>query len=232
MRRLTAGLLLAAILAAGCSSGEVGKQGGGDLVNPDAQSSDSGEGQGASASPTADPSEAGSGPAFETEEPGQGTKRDRPLGIGTATEIDEWTVRVVAYDPDATQEILDFNGQNSPPPDGQVYAAARIEATWNGSGSKNAFLSLEWALVDDAGKRFTDEGCGVLPDDLASQSEVPSGSSANGTICFVTDTDALEEVVLHIAPLMGEPTTRRWWLAPAQGAGTVFAAPPAASSTP
>ncbi|MFT5224227.1 MAG: hypothetical protein ACI867_002559, partial [Glaciecola sp.] len=126
------------------------------------------------------------------------------------------------YDPDATAEVLEFNAQNQPPPEGQVMALARIEATFLGEGSANAFLEMEWALVDDAGTLYTDADCGVLPDDLASQSGVPRGQSANGTICFAVDESALGQVVLHIAPLLGKPVTRRWWQARPTGAGVVL----------
>lgn len=232
MRRTLTALVAAALLAAGCSSDDpapAATTGGATDLTPGVRNStDAPDGPGTS---TDEPSATGTDgtgtpgrPAFEPEDPDRGTDRDDPLEIGEFHVIaDEWAVAIVAYDPDATQAVLDHNPQNAPPPDGEVFALARLEATFLGEGSANAFLELEWALVDEAGVLHTDADCGVLPDDLAEQSSVPSGQSASGTICFSTDEDVLDEVVLFVNRLLGEEPTQRWWSAPRTPTGELFA---------
>lgn len=222
MQRIATALVATALLLSACD-GEITR-----ATDP-ARTPTTTDGDGPTTAPTFPVAPSGSGtqgtgrPAFEEDEPGRGAVRESPLAIGSATPVDEWLIRVIGYDPDATEEILEFNAANDPPPEGHVYAMARLQATWGGEGNKNAFLALEWGLVDDAGTIWTDTDCAVLPDDLANQSGVPTGSTAEGTICFVIDEDFLDQVVLYVAPLLGEPVTRRWWQASPDGAGTVAA---------
>ncbi len=215
-RRAIAVLALTGILA-GCSSD--GDDPGQAVVESTLDSDDA---SGAAAGPTPGPSSTPGTPAFAQDLTNLGSSRDEPLSIGSKVRVGSWDVQVVGYDPDATAEVLDFNDANDPPPDGQVFALARIAATYEGEDERaNAFLELEWALVDDDGNAWTDADCGVLPDDLASQSGVPRGSTANGTICFSVDRERLGEVVLYLAPLLGPESTRRWFDAPDVGAGKV-----------
>lgn len=235
-RLLSTVALVAAIVTSGCTS-EIGKAGlAADGLSPTSASSGP-DGSATSAAPGT-PTSPGSSdgattrPAFEEDEPGRGMVRDLPLAIGSATPVGEdWQVRVTGFDPDATEEVLAFNSQNQAPADGQVYAVARLEATWGGDGTKNAYLALEWGLVDAAGTAWTDDGCGVLPDDLASQGNAASGGTVEGTICFVVDQDILDDVTLYVAPLLGESGTRRWWVAPASGAGRAVAPDPDATDS-
>ncbi len=229
MRRAVSALAGLALLAGACQSDAPAKDGGlatgnGTVTTPGQDTSptaapSAGPGQGTTDAPTGEP-------AFNPTPtaPRRGDSPDLALAIGRGREVGtEWEIVVVGYDPDATDEVLEFNPGNAEPPPGEVFALARIQATYIGpDDSANAFLNLEWALVDAAGELHTDADCGVLPDDLASQSGVPNGQTAEGTICMSVPEDLLAQVALHLAPLLGPPGSRVWWDAPKEGAGRVL----------
>ncbi len=226
MRRPAAALATVAVLATGCGDGATKQAAPTGTTATTSAPADGGTGRsdaGTSADGTTTAAESAA-PAFDPGARRRGDGRDFPLPVGAGAPVGtEWEVELVGYDPDATEEVLAFNAGNEPPPDGEVFALARIRATYVGpDASANAFLNLEWALVDDAGQLYTDADCGVLPDDLASQSGAPQGGSAEGTICFSTPVAVLDHVVLHLAPLLGQDDTRVWWEAPSDGAGRVL----------
>lgn len=223
MRRAAATLASLALLGGACNGASPAKDAGVPVPATTSSAVPASPTDGASPLPGATASDT---PAFAPTPtaPVRGDSRDLPLGIGRGRPVgEEWDVTVVGYDADATDEVLAFNPGNTEPPPGEVFALARVQATYIGPNeSANAFLNLEWALVDDAGELHTDADCGVLPDDLASQGGVPNGSTAEGTICFSVPEGMLDRVVLHIAPLLGDPSTRIWWSAPKEGAGRVL----------
>lgn len=125
--------------------------------------------------------------------------RVAPLPLGTAADIGGgWIVSVVEVDFDATDVILAENMFNEPPDRGQQFVLITISATYEGTESSSVFLpglSLKLLGISAVAYDEFDPGCGVTPNDFPS-SEVFSGGTLTGTICFAVDSEDVASLVM------------------------------------
>ncbi|WP_185981596.1 DUF4352 domain-containing protein [Skermania sp. ID1734] len=123
-------------------------------------------------------------PSVEAEEHGPGS-RERPLHIGDAATLPDWTVVVNSVNRDAQREVLSENQFNDPPSSGSAYVMANVTTTYKGPKTGNVQWDLDFKVLGSAGNTFdsSNHGCGVVPDALGSNGELYPGASATGNIC-------------------------------------------------
>jgi hypothetical protein len=110
--------------------------------------------------------------------------RQAPTAIGTAVDVGEgWSVRVDGPARDITDDVLAQGSFNDPPPAGFRFVGIEVTYTFNGPGTDTAF-TVTTSAVADGNVRLSFQ-CGVLPAALDEFSDVASGVSTSGTLCFV-----------------------------------------------
>lgn len=116
-----------------------------------------------------------------------------PNPVGTAGDVGEnWSVTVTQAARDMTDEML-ADTFNEPPPDGYLYLGVEMTYTFNGSGTDTAFTVSTHAVGDD--NVSLGESCGFVPAPIDIFTDVASGGSVSGTVCFVAPTDTTGIVV-------------------------------------
>lgn len=120
-----------------------------------------------------------------------------PFPPGTTGLYEGWRVKVVGFNPDASDEVERANSFNTPPRKG-TYAIVTLQFTRTGGGSANVWLGSEASLVvrGDAYPESQEACC--LPDDWSDIGTIPEGGSATGTIPFDVPKGGLDSAVLYM----------------------------------
>ncbi len=142
--------------------------------------------------PTPSPTEA---PQVDTGE----NNLTNPLPVGDTGLYQGWRVKVVDFNPDATDEVERANSFNAPPRKG-TYAIVTIRFTRTEGGSADVWLdtSSEASLiVRGESYREAEEAC-CLPDAWSDIGTIPEGGSATGTIAFDVPKGGLDSAVLYM----------------------------------
>ena len=111
--------------------------------------------------------------------------------LGQPAPIGNWEIKVVGYDLDATQKVLDHRSRTEPPAEGNRYVLVNIEVTYRGEGVALA-SELEYLAL---GSRNTYEQCSFIGAIEAWPIRLPvpnffgyldqiSGSVNSGNMCF------------------------------------------------
>ena len=100
-----------------------------------------------------------------------------------------WIIEVLEPARDATQDIMDENQFNDPPPSGEVFAVAKIKITYQDGPAPGSVSELNLKAVGPSAVVLTWFGnyCGVVPDNLETSAELFPGGSTEGNICWSTD---------------------------------------------
>jgi hypothetical protein len=111
--------------------------------------------------------------------------RMNPNPIGYAVGIGNgWSLRVNGAISDQTAAILNENMFNSAPPEGFVYALFHATLI-NESNEIDSPVFATMSLVGDSNREISDNGCGVVPDELDLWQELFPGGEVSGNACFV-----------------------------------------------
>lgn len=134
-------------------------------------------------------------PAIESGDIGS---RGSPHPVGTEVQVGDWLVAITSWDPDATAVVGAENQFNDPPSEGHRFVMVGISATFEGSGSEAPFAGLTFSAVAASSVAYgsSEASCGVIPDDFPSFTEVFSGGTVNGNLCWeIRDSDVTSLLV-------------------------------------
>ena len=168
---------------------------------------------GGEAGTTAEPTGQAGGDENATEEAeteinddGEATERvsrDEPVALGDEAEVGGWSIRVLAYESDATDLVLAEEPNNPDPGQGRQYVLITIEAINLGDSAAAFYFSSSWALGDEDGIIYEEfeDGCAFAPDGFTGRGDTPAGETIEGNLCFNVEAGDAESLLLYIRPL-------------------------------
>ena len=112
-----------------------------------------------------------------------GLTRANPAPVGNRVRVGDWEVRVLGTMPDGTAAVMAENQFNDLPRTGWQFHLVEVEVTYQGADSQSPWLHVDFAGLGE-GNALRDDSCGVIPDDLDSLTELFTGGSISGNICF------------------------------------------------
>ena len=128
-----------------------------------------------------------------------------PIVIGTPTDIGEgWQITITSPARDLTGEVLAAGEFNDPPPDGFRYVGFDVSLEFGEDRTANGF-EVDVGVVGDSNVALRDE-CGDNPDPLDLFTDVFSGASISGSVCFVTPVDDIGTLVAFASASFGDPS--------------------------
>jgi hypothetical protein len=140
----------------------------------------------ATVAPTVVTTPSGDGATVPGAPAGVSGDRTNPVPAGTIADIGGgWRLQVLAVNPDAAAAITAANQFNEPPPDGSTFTMVTVALGYFGLTDPTSGYMTTISAVGAANVELT-SGCGVLPQELDSFSDLFSGGVLIGNICFVT----------------------------------------------
>ena len=132
----------------------------------------------------------------ETTTTTSGSSLDSPIQLGAVVQVGSWRLRVSAITPDGTDEVMEENQFNDPPPEGNQFFIASLEATYTGTESSTFRIDMRLKSVGDSNVAY-DAYCGVIPDDINDSGETFPGGTITGNVCWsIQSTDAASLVMI------------------------------------
>ena len=132
-------------------------------------------------------------------EEGRESGFESAVAIGESATVGGWELKVVAITPDGTDEVMEENQFNDPPPEGNQFFIASLEATYTGTESSTFWINMTLKSVGDSNVAYEafDASCGVIPDDIDDSGETFPGGTITGNICWsIQSTDAASLVMI------------------------------------
>ena len=124
---------------------------------------------------------------------------DSPIQLGAVVQVGSWRLRVSAITPDGTDEVMEEYQFNDPPPEGNQFFIASLEATYTGTESSTFRGDMRLKSVGDSRVAYEtyDASCGVIPDDIDDSGETFPGGTITGNVCWsIQSTDAASLVMI------------------------------------
>ena len=122
-----------------------------------------------------------------------GSSRDSPVPLAQSLLLSTgWEITVLDFVPDATQIVLAENQFNDPPETGFRFAMVRVRATnVSADDPASAFADVTLKMVGSRNVAYDtfDPGCGVIPNELDTFTDVFRGGSIEGNQCFQAGID-------------------------------------------
>lgn len=135
------------------------------------------------------------------DEPGS---RGNPIAVGETGTVGTWEISVLASTPDATALVMAENPYNDPPTDGHQFAIIEVSATNRGIESGAPFTALTFSVVGNSAVAYgSDAMCGVIPDDFPDFTEVFTGGTVTGNLCWSVTTDDAGSLILMVKAAFG-----------------------------
>jgi hypothetical protein len=176
------------------------------LVEPDADVDPAAE---ASAPSVDGPSASTVGSTAATAPPGS---REAPLPLGTAAQVGDYEVAVVAFVGDATDEVHGANLFNDAPDEDEVYSLVRLRVTYRGDRQGFPAMDLSVGYVGHDSRIYVDHDCGaVRPDSMTDQPEIVAGGSAEGNFCLRMPAAVVGTGAIFVEPLISFRDDKTWW---------------------
>ena len=153
--------------------------------------------------PTATPPQTDPTPPPET---GSST-RANPVPVGTPVLLGDWEMTVIGVS-GGTAEVMAENPSNDPPTEGREFVLIEATLTYRGATSSSVTFNTNFTVVGDSdvayGGNF-DDYCGVIPDELDEFSEVFTGGTVTGNLCYsVRSSDVAFLVLISEEFLFGD----------------------------
>ena len=122
-----------------------------------------------------------------------------------------WALAITQTTPDASEIVLAENMFNDPPEPGTQFYMVLVEAKYLGSGSSEIGSDLDFSTLGQSGVAYKtfDPGCGVIPDELPVYTEVFSGGSVQGWLCWQVSSDDADSLLVFVDEFLG--TNRVWF---------------------
>ena len=124
---------------------------------------------------------------------------DSPIQLGAVVQAGSWRLRVSAITPDGTDEVMEENQFNDPPPEGNQFFIASLEATYTGTESSTFWGDMTLKSVGDSRVAYEayEASCGVIPDNINDSGETFPGGTITGNVCWsIQSTDAASLVMI------------------------------------
>ena len=127
-----------------------------------------------------------------------------PLGdtveITTEDPTNSWEITVVGTTPDAWTMIQAENQFNDPPEPSHQFHMVRVRARYLGPDSNNLGFNVSFNAVGDRGVAYDtyDPGCGVIPDELDSFTELFTGGQIEGNECWQIASQDVDSLVMFV----------------------------------
>jgi hypothetical protein len=110
--------------------------------------------------------------------------RTAPTPIGTPADVGGgWKMTISAPASDITDSVLAENQFNDPPPDGFRFVGVGVTYAFDGAGSASGY-ELNTQAVGATNVALA-RNCGVFSSEIDLNSDIFSGGSVSGSICFV-----------------------------------------------
>ena len=166
--------------------------------------------------------------------------RENPVPMGDPFEIttddptNAWEIAVVGTTPDSWSAIQAENQFNDPPESGHQFYMVRLRVRYLGPDSNSARSEVSFKALGEMGVVYStfDPGCGVIPDELDSYTELFTGGQIEGNECWQVASQDVDSLVMIVdfGRFGGE---RAWFsLGPSQTMATTTAPEPTAIVTP
>lgn len=117
-----------------------------------------------------------------------GAKGDRssPVPVGAIADIGAgWRLQIMNITPDAAAAIAEENPFNEPPPAGSTLTLITVALGYFGLEDPKTAFEASISAVGAADVELA-AGCGIVPQDLVTFSQMFSGGVIVGNVCFVT----------------------------------------------
>ena len=132
--------------------------------------------------------------------------RQNPVPMGDTVEIttddptNAWEITVVGTTPDAWTVIQAENQFNDPPESGQQFYIARVRVRYLGTDSNSLISDVSFNAVGYRGVAYDtfDPGCGVIPDELDSFTELFTGGQIEGNECWQIASEDVDSLVMFV----------------------------------
>ena len=121
--------------------------------------------------------------------------------MGDTVRLGEWEMTVDGFNPDATETVMAENQFNDPPVEGRVFVFIEVTFTYVGNDSAMITLDTLFSVVGDSGVAFgtdSDDRCGVIPNKLDEYTEVFTGGTLSGNLCYSIPVSDVEGLVLIV----------------------------------
>jgi hypothetical protein len=132
--------------------------------------------------------------------------RQNPVPMGDTVEIttddptNAWEITVVGTTPDAWTMIQAENQFNDPPEPSHQFYMVGVRARYLGSDSNSLGFNVSFNAVGDRGVSYDtyDPGCGVIPDELDSFTELFTGGQIEGNQCWQIASQDVDSLVMFV----------------------------------
>jgi hypothetical protein len=124
--------------------------------------------------------------------------RDTPVDVGAVVQVGDWRLRVAGVTPDATDEVLSENQFNDPPPEGNQFFIATVEATYTSDESSTFWIDMSLKAVGDSNVAYEafEASCGVIPDDINDSGETFPGGTITGNVCWNIRSEDADSLIM------------------------------------
>ncbi|MCY4086251.1 MAG: calcium-binding protein [Actinomycetia bacterium] len=146
-------------------------------------------------------------------EPSLAGSRANPIPVGQAATLhDSWVVTVNSVTPNATGLVLAENQFNDPPEAGRQFFIVNISATYTGQGS-DWFNSSRLEAVGPSAVAYSTLGdsCGVIPGDFPDFTNVFTGGTVTGNICWSVRSSDAGSLVMFDDDVFLDDSQRVWF---------------------
>jgi hypothetical protein len=140
--------------------------------------------------------------------------RENPISRGSAGQLpDGWVVLVLSITSNATETVLAENQLNEPPPPGEQFMLARIQATYTGPGSARFSGRFRLRAMGQSGVSYStfENGCRVIPDEIP-DAEVPTGGTIGGNVCWSIRSSDVSSLLMYDSPSTNRGDSRIFFL--------------------
>jgi hypothetical protein len=128
-----------------------------------------------------------------------GSKGDRasPVPVGAIADIGGgWRLQILSITPDAAGAIAEENPFNEPPPAGSTLTLITVALGYFGLEDPKTAFEASISAVGAANVELA-AGCGIVPQDLLTFSQMFSGAVIVGNVCFVTTPQDIPTLQLY-----------------------------------
>jgi hypothetical protein len=125
--------------------------------------------------------------------------RTSPVPRGTEVAFDNgWKVTVLGTTPDATAAVAAENQFNDPPKPGEQFYLVKVGASYASQDSATPLGALAFSALEDGNTQIREGGCGVVPEPFDAFTEVFSGGSLTGNVCFAVPSATAGSLVMYV----------------------------------
>lgn len=118
--------------------------------------------------------------------------------LGESIVLGDWSIKVTDYDPNATQEILDWRTNDIEPGNDNRYVMFTIEVTNMGETKRDLSYEVGFQGIDQSGKLY-EECAFTIPDGYNRVIELIPGSTSEGNICLEVADEVASSLRLVLA---------------------------------